>query len=438
MPAFEKKSIGFAGLFWFVLTALFFVALFSFVFLYPEYSKAFYVLVAAIGLYVTVVYVLADRNVAVVVPPKLEKFPSLTVLIPSFNAASTLENCLKHVLALKYPRKFSVAVIDDGSTDRTSEVLKRFPKVKVLGGGKNRGKAVQLNRAIRACKTDLIACVDSDTYPNPQVLLDSVPLFYSRPNVGAVTLFITVANPKNFIQQVQNVEYFSGFGFYSKVAADLDGLYVAPGPMTVFSRKALVAINGFDEDNLTEDMEIALRLHSHGFSLAYAPSAVPTEVPDTLKGLYKQRLRWYRGTIHNVLKYKHMFFNAKFNEFGKFFFPALSVFVATILLAFAVIWGLIFFGIFQWLAKLYYSFSVGHFPLFAFWENFTVNSLLVFAAVAVVLWYVFFRKSVSMLRYNASHLVLPALATIFVYPIFISLVYTISLFKELKASGRAW
>ncbi len=437
---FEQKSLGLWGFLRFAGVLGAFVAAFFFVFFNPEYSKAYYVFVSAVGLYITAFYVLSDRDEPYAMPPSLKKFPSVTVLVPSYNSASTLERCLKAALTMNYPKRFSVWVLDDGSKDSTSRVLKKFPSVLVFRAKTNIGKAKQLNRAIKKAKTDLIVCLDSDTYPNPNVLLDCVPRFFIHSKVGAVTPFITVANPKSLIQRMQEVEYFSGFGFYSKVAAQLDGLYVAPGPLTVFSRKALLKINGFDEDNLTEDMEIALRLHHHGFSLEYAPSMVPTEVPSSLTGLYKQRLRWYRGTVFNLLKYKDMFFNAKLRKFGQFFFPALAVFVSTIMLSFIVIWGLILYGLFHFLVKVYWSIVAGHVPLIRIlFENFTIHSLSVFALLAIVLWYVFFSKSLDLLGLKTRRdMILPALLTIFFYPLLISFTYTISLFKELRNSKRTW
>ena len=437
---FQEQRIGLRNILLFAVALVVLASIFLFIFFNPEDSQAYSILLAGIGLYITGFYVLTDQNEPVVLPLKLKRFPSVSVLIPSYNSAKSLGACLSAVLKMNYPKKFTVWVIDDGSTDNTAEILKKFKSVKVFRQPTNIGKAKGLNQMIKKVKSDLIVCVDSDTYPNPNVLLDCVPRFFVKKNVGAVTPFITVANPKTFVQRMQQVEYFSGFGFYSKVAAQLDGLYVAPGPLTVFSRKALVAIKGFDEDNLTEDMEIALRLHSHGFALEYCPTQVPTDVPATLMGLYKQRVRWYRGTIFNLVKYKNMFLSPSLNEFGRFFFPALAVFVSMILLSFVVIWGLIFYGIYQWFLQLQYSLSVNHFPLIRFvFENFTINSLAVFVVVAVAVWYVFFKHSISMIHIKSTaSMFLPALVSIFFYPLMISFVYTISLFKELKASKRSW
>lgn len=438
--AFEEKRLNILGFFRLIMVCGALAAIFLFVFFNPDYSRYFYVLVSVIGLYLTVFYVLTDRREPAPKAPALKKFPSLTVLVPSYNGGPTLKNCLNAILKMKYPLKFNVVIVDDCSTDNTSEIAKSFPTVKILRNPSNIGKAKGLNKAILKLKTELVVCIDSDTYPNPNVLLDCVPMLYSKPNVGAVAPFITVANAKSFVQRMQEIEYYSGFGFYSKVAAKMDGLYVAPGPLTVFKRSALLKIKGFDEDNLTEDMEIALRLRDHGYSISYAPSKVPTEVPSTWIGLYNQRLRWYRGTIFNILKYKKMFFNPEFSAFGRFFFPALTVFVSTILLSFVVIWGLIFFGIYNFFMKLYFSAVSGHFLLLNLTlENLTVHSLWVFIVVAIVVWYVFFVESISMLGVRRSRqMILPALSAVFLYPLIISLVYTISLIKELKASKRSW
>ena len=440
LMAFKEQNLGVFGFFKFFFVLIIFAAIFLFVFFNPQYARWYYVLVASIGLYIAVFYVLTNRLESAVFPPALKKFPTVTVLIPSYNGGATLQRCLESVLSFNYSRSFEVIVIDDASTDNTSEILKSFPQVKVIRHQKNLGKAKGLNKAIGKIKSELVVCVDSDTYPNPNVLLDCVPHFYHGTRVGAVAPFITVASTKTFIQKMQEIEYYSGFGFYSKVAAMLDGLYVTPGPLSVFKRSALLEIKGFDEDNLTEDMEIALRLHDYGYSLAYSPTQVPTEVPATVRGFYRQRLRWYRGTIFNILKYKKMFFSSRFNEFGKFFFPALTVFVVTTFLSFIVIWGLIFFNIFQVLQIFFLSLLFGQSQLsLSFLGNITVSSLWVFIGLAVLLWYVFFAESISMLSIKKSaQMALPAIATIFLYPLIISFIYTVSLFKELNASKRAW
>ncbi len=437
---FAQKKVGLLGFFRLVLVCGFLAGLFLFVFFNPAYSKAYYVLVAVVGLYITVFYVLTHKTEPAVMPPQLNAFPSITVLIPCHNGAPTLRGCLQSVLAMNYPRRFRVLVVDDASTDDSVKIASQFSRVTVISHSQNIGKAKGLNHALKRVKTELVVCIDCDTYPNPNVLLDCVPLFFAKKNVGAVAPFITVANAKTWVQRMQEIEYFSGFGFYSKVAAQLDGLYVAPGPLTVFSRKALEEIKGFDEDNLTEDMEIALRLHGNGFGLAYSPSQVPTEVPDTLRGLYRQRVRWYRGTIFNIVKYKRFFFNPRFKAFGRFFFPALTAFVTLILLSFVVIWSLLLYWLIQGFWNLYWSLSTGQWPLLSRWfENLTVSSLGVFLVIALLAWYVFFVQSIGMLNLAQSRrMVFPALLTVFFYPLLISFVYTLSLLKELKASKRAW
>ncbi|MBU0635948.1 glycosyltransferase family 2 protein [Candidatus Micrarchaeota archaeon] len=435
---FEERKKGFKDLLLLLVATIVLGGLFLFVFFNPDYSKIFYIIVSAIALYLSVFYVRTDHREKdlKVLPP--QKFPSLSVLIPSYNSANSIGNCLRYVLAIKYPRPFTITVIDDCSTDNTQEVLKEFPSVKVVHNPHNKGKSKSLNSAIRMATTELVVCIDSDTYPNPNVFLDCVPQFYTKEKVGAVTPFITVANPKTWVQKIQEIEYFFGFGFFPKVASKLDGLYVAPGPLSIFNRKVLMEIGGYDEDNLTEDMEIALRLHAHGYSLGYAPSSVPTEVPDTWGGLYHQRTRWYRGTIFNIIKYKNMFFNRKLKSFGGFFFPALVLFVTTVILSFLVIWSLILFSIFYTLSAWSLSLANGHFPL-ELPAEITVPSLLVFLAMAAIIYYVFFVRSISMLNIKRSrNMVLPITITLLFYPLWISVVYTTSLFQELAATKRSW
>lgn len=403
-------------------------------------AHAVFIASGIISLFMVTFYFILDITKPVPEVPKLKKHSSLSIIIPCYNAEKTLEDCLRHVLALEYPRK-EVLVVDDGSTDSSLKIAKKFSRVKIIAFKKNMGKAHALNAGIAKAKGEIVACIDSDTYPPVDALKKAVPYFYRRPNVGAVTLYIVVAKPRGWIKKIQELEYYSGFGFVPKATSKINGLMVAPGPMSLFRRDALLKVGCFDEHNLTEDMEIGLRLQDNGYYIEYCDEvSVPTEVPESMQQLYRQRIRWYRGTIFNLVKYRHMLFNNRFSDFGVFSFPVVSMYVLIVLLSFTVILGRVLYSVYSTASIALALFLSGAFPVLRFdLESFTVSSMIFFVLLTIGVWSFYFLKSMSLINRKWEKRMFSTMVLIFLlYPLMISFFYVSSLFHELLESDRAW
>ncbi len=254
--------------------------------------------------------------------PLLTKWPHVSVIIPAWNRGESLRKCLAHVTAMHYNGKWDITVINDGSTDQTKEILNEFKgKIKVIHNEKNMGKAASLNKAARSTKGEFIAAIDGDSFPNVDTLEKLIPHFYRDEKVGAVTTIVRVHNRSNLLARIQEVEYFLEFGLKNSVLNTLDSLYVTPGPFSVYRRTAFEKIGGYDVHNITEDMEITFALHHAGYSVALeADAQVFTDVPDTLKKLFRQRQRWARGGWQTIFKYRNELFSPK-KFFFRVFFP---------------------------------------------------------------------------------------------------------------------
>ncbi len=414
--------------------------------IFYAYNFAIYaalIIMSIVSLFSSLVYVVIHKDIPEIPPPMLEKYPTITVLVPSFNSGRTLKRSIEAIRAMKYPHDFRVIVMDDASTDGTIEQIRGIRGVEVVTLEKNGGKAAALNRGISLCDTDLVACIDSDTYPDPGTLMKAIPYFYRRENVGAVTLYIVVANKaKNLLTRVQELEYYSSFGFVSKIMAKINGLMVTPGPMSIYRRDLLGKVGGYDEHNITEDMEMGLRIQSHGYHIECCTEVlIPTEVPETFKGLYRQRIRWFRGTIFNLHKYGHMMLDTRFGDFGIFSYPAVVIYVFFTWMIFSILFFRVATTILSSLFQLYLSASVHSFyfaPMF-FEAIYATNSTMIFFAMSMVIWAYFLHISVKManVKLGREH-ILPAIFILIIYPAIISWFYVSSLIKEVGQSELKW
>ncbi|HQT44577.1 MAG TPA: glycosyltransferase family 2 protein, partial [Candidatus Micrarchaeota archaeon] len=342
------------------ILALIFLSLMWIFYAYNFAVYAAVIIISIVSLFSSLVYIVIHRGMPELPVPKLVKYPTITILVPSFNSGKTLKRSVEAIRAMKYPHDFRVIVMDDASTDGSIEQIRHIKGVEIVALEKNGGKAAALNRGIKLCDTELIAGIDSDTYPGPDTLMKAVPYFYRKPNVGAVTVYITVANhAKNLLTRVQELEYYSSFGFVSKINARINGLMVTPGPMSIYRRDMLVKIGGYDESNITEDMEMGLRIQSNSYAIECCTDAlVPTEVPETFRGLYRQRIRWFRGTIFNLQKYGHMMLDTRFGDFGIFSYPAVVVYVLFTWMIFSIVFFRALTALMSGLFELYLSASV--------------------------------------------------------------------------------
>ncbi len=261
-------------------------------------------------------------------------YPSVTFLIPCWNEQDSATNTIESVLALDYPKdKFSVIAIDDGSTDATWQRLQSFanhPQVQLLTK-KNGGKHSALNHALTFLKTELVVSFDADTKINTDAMKKAAKYFIKDKNLMALGGTVLIDKPKTIAQKAQEIEY-EVFSFTKKMLGMADAVFVVPGAFSVFRREVFDVVGGYNNAHNLEDIELTIRMQKAGLKVRHAHDAIVwTKGPDTIKKLYKQRLRWSYGFIMNMLDYKAMLFNKKYKNFGIFTLP-MTIFTYIILL----------------------------------------------------------------------------------------------------------
>ncbi len=234
-----------------------------------------------------------------------EKYPSITFLIPCWNEENTVIATIESVLDLDYPiDKFHVIAIDDGSTDNTWNNLQKYcdhHQVTLLTK-ENGGKHSALNHALKHLKTELVVSFDADTKINKDALRNAAHYFIKDDKLMALGGTVLIDKPKTFVQKAQEIEY-EIFSFTKKMLGLADAVFVVPGAFSIFRREVFDIVGGYQNAHNLEDIELTIRMQKHGLKVSHAHDAIVwTKGPSTIKGLYKQRLRWSYGFIMNMLE----------------------------------------------------------------------------------------------------------------------------------------
>ena len=264
--------------------------------------------------------------------------PTVAVIVPCWNEATTIAATCESLLALDYPAdKLEIILVNDGSTDATPAAMAPFaayPQVRIIHK-ENGGKHTALNVGIAATDAEFIGCLDADSFVEPDALREILP-FFARERVAAVTAAMSVHRPGNLLQHMQQAEYTFGITLRHTLAS-INGLYVTPGPFSFYRHSTITELGGFRHGHQTEDMEMALRLQQAGYEIENAPHArVYTKSPDTVVKLIKQRTRWTSGFLRNVLgEYRTLIGDRQRGVLGLFILPVAVVSIGSSILVFS-------------------------------------------------------------------------------------------------------
>ncbi|AJZ86032.2 MULTISPECIES: bifunctional polysaccharide deacetylase/glycosyltransferase family 2 protein [Streptomyces] len=228
----------------------------------------------------------------------------VTVLIPAYNEEAGIESTVRSLLASTHPQ-LQIIVIDDGSTDQTADLATWIddPRVSVIRQP-NAGKAAALNTGLVHAHHDIVVMVDADTVFEPDAIHQLIqPL--AHPAIGAVSGNTKVGNRRRMLGRWQHLEYVFGFNLDRRMYEMLECMPTVPGAIGAFRRDAVMGVGGVSEDTLAEDTDLTMALWRGGWRVVYQESAVAwTEVPTSLRQLWRQRYRWCYGTLQAMWKHR--------------------------------------------------------------------------------------------------------------------------------------
>lgn len=245
--------------------------------------------------------------------------PMVSVLIPAWNEEVGIIKTLKSVIDSYYD-KLEIIVINDGSTDKTHELIEGFLKKYATNQYKkpeihylnleNNGKAKALNKGIEIAKGEIVFTLDADSLMDRYTIANMIKHF-KDPAVGAVAGNVIIGNKKKPLEIIQQLEYLYGF-FFKRADSMFSSVYIIGGAAAAYRKTVLQKIGGFDHEIITEDIELSTRILSYGYKTKYAADAVVyTEGPSDWQALCRQRLRWKFGRLVTFFKHKKLFFSVE-------------------------------------------------------------------------------------------------------------------------------
>ena len=295
--------------------------------------------------------------------------PAVTIIVPAWNEERIIVETVRSALAVDYPR-FSVIVVDDGSTDSTLKRLAtafrllpaeleyhpvlptsparsfysnpHIPHLLVVHKERG-GKPDALNTGINLCRTPYFCCLDADCILEREALLRLMDPILNSPreiivsggivriingSIGSNGQIVKVGLPRTALERFQVVEYLRSFLTGRNGWSLLGGTVIVSGALALFQHKAVMEVGGFSADTVTEDMDLIITLRhwaannraDAGFAFTSDPVCW-TECPATFSMLNRQRRRWQLGLCQCLRKHRAMLFRRRYGMVGLFSLP---------------------------------------------------------------------------------------------------------------------
>lgn len=250
--------------------------------------------------------------------PACDSLPAISVLIAAYNEQACVAETIISLSKQNYPGPLEIILINDGSTDNTSQVARDtgVRGLKIIDLPKNGGKATALNLGLAQASHDLIVTVDADTYLFTKALANLVIRFlHDPPGTVAVAGAIHVRNSRtNWLTKIQEWDYFHGIAVVKRTQSLYQGTLVAQGAFSLYTKEVLQAVGGWP-DTVGEDIVMSWAMLKNGHRIGYAENALAfTNVPENYLQFYRQRRRWARGLIEAFKHHPQILSSVRMNS----------------------------------------------------------------------------------------------------------------------------
>lgn len=293
-----------------------------------------------------------------------EYYVPVTIVVPAHNEEVTIVESIRSLLALEY-KLYEIIIVDDGSRDDTTEVVRQAFRMQrisrpiqrkiacqpeevvyesyewrvpiTLIRKRNGGKADALNMGINAAKYPYFICMDADSvlqYDSLEKIVRPVLEDGSVVAVGGVVRpcngteiqkghVVSYRMPDKIIPCMQVLEYDRSFLAARILFDKFNGSIIISGAFGLFKKNIVIDAGGYDADTMGEDMELVVKMHEYcrenaiPYRIRYATDAVCwTQAPEKLGDLCKQRRRWHIGLFQSMTRHRRIFLNPKYGLVG--------------------------------------------------------------------------------------------------------------------------
>lgn len=252
-------------------------------------------------------------------PPPLKNPQPCSILIPCYNEENNVLETFAYALRTRYP-EYEVIAINDGSSDRTGamldELARKHQQLRVIHLVENQGKAVALNIGAAAARYNYFVCIDGDAMIHPYAVYWLMSHLVEGGRVGAVTGNPRIHNRSTLIGKIQVGEFSSIIGLIKRAQRTYGRIFTVSGVISAFNKAALHRVGYWNANTVTEDIDVSWRLELDFFDIRFEPKALCyIYMPETIRGLWMQRLRWSQGGIEALLRYSTKLFSWRRRRF---------------------------------------------------------------------------------------------------------------------------
>lgn len=263
-----------------------------------------------------------------------------SIIIPCFNEEEQAHATIRYAMQTQYPL-FEVIAVNDGSSDKTAEILDelaaQYPKLRVVHLAENQGKAYALRAGTMVSQYEFLVCIDGDALLHPHAVFWMMHQLTSYPRVGAVTGNPRIINRSSILGKLQVGEFSSIIGLIKRAQRTYGRIFTVSGAIAGFRKTALDRIGYWSADMITEDIDVSWRLQFDHWDLQYVPKALCyIYMPETFKGLWKQRLRWSQGGVEVLFAHVRNMFKWRLRRMWPIAIEAMI----------SIVWAYVIFGIF--------------------------------------------------------------------------------------------
>lgn len=295
--------------------------------------------------------------------------PKVSVLVPVWNEEIGIISTIESIMNNSY-NNIELVVVNDGSADSSDKLVKKyienFYRYKDENNNneilykykENGGKGSALNTALEISSGEIIISIDADCWVDKDAIKNFVKYFSDKEIMAAVGN-VKIGNTKKIIGVVQYLEFLFSF-YFKKAESVFNTIYIIGGAAGAFRREVFDKVGNYNTSNITEDIELSVRIQKAGMKIVYASDVlVKTEGAYDIKGLMSQRLRWKKGRFQTFYQHRDLFFgrNKKYNKLLSFIIMPLAIFGE--LQLFMELWFVLFLYVYSYLTSDFSSFISG-------------------------------------------------------------------------------